>query len=117
MRQKVWYSIIFIIFVVAPMSFANEFVVAKKTKAKKESCVHVKEDIVELLESALRQLGSNIQQSVIVQNQIFDKIKEILGDSQQSTSQLKDLREKLEKYLKKIEEQQADLQSFLLACK
>lgn len=96
---------------------ANEFVVSKKTKAKKEMAVRVKEDIAELLESALRQLGSNIQQSVIVQNQIFDKIKEILEGSQQSTSQLKELRDALEKYLRKFEEQQADLQSFLLVCK
>lgn len=94
---------------------ASEFV--KKPKQKKESTSQVKEDIVELLESALRQLGKNIQQSVDVQDQIFDKIKEILGDNQMSADQLKALRFRLELHLKKLEEQQADLYDILLSCK
>ncbi|MBP6870337.1 hypothetical protein KBC04_05615 [Candidatus Babeliales bacterium] len=95
----------------------QEFIVSKKTKTKKEIALHVKEDIAELYESILRQLGSNIQQAVVVQNQVIDKIKNFVDDSSQSTHQLKELRDKLEKYLKTLEEQQADLQNFLLFCK
>ena len=95
----------------------SEFVVCKKTKTKKETAVRVKEDIVELLGSSLRQLGCNIQESVTVQNQIFDKIKVMLEDNQKTTAQLREFRDNLEKYLKKLEEQQADLQNFLLSCK
>jgi len=99
------------------LSAGSEFVVCKKTKTKKETAVHVKEDTIELLESSLRQLGCNIKQSVTVQNQIFDKIKEMLEDNQKTTTQLKEFRDNLEKYLKKLEEQQVDLQNFLLSCK
>lgn len=100
-----------------PFIFANEFVVSKKTKTKKETAAQVKEDVIELLESTLRQLGNNIQESVTVQNKMFDKIKEMCSDNQQSTDQLKELRNKLEKYLKKLEDQQADLQDILWSCK
>jgi hypothetical protein len=99
---------------VGSMSFANQFIVSKKTKEKKESSAHVKEDVVELCESALRQLGCNVQQSVTAQNHIFDKIKSLCIEGQQSTAQLKELREKLEKYLKKLAEHQADLQELLI---
>jgi hypothetical protein len=100
------------------MSFANQFLISKKEKSKKEKILHVKvEDIVDLLESGLRQLGKNIQESVILQNQIFDKIKEICTQGQQSTAQLKEFRDKLEKNLKKIEAQEQDLQNFLIVCK
>ncbi len=115
-RSNINLKIMALFFLIMPCLFANEFVVSKKTKEKKEMAASVKEDIAELLESALRQLGKNIQQSVTVQNQLFDKIKEICGDGQQSTLQLKELREKLEKHLKKLEEQQAELQSFFVVC-
>lgn len=115
MKQNIIIFMTSVLFIV-PTIFANEFVV-KKTKTKKEIAVHVKEDIIELLESSLRQLGRNIQQSVAVQNHIFDMIKNVCDDGQQSTAQLKELRDRLEKYLKKIEEQQVDLQSFILQSK
>lgn len=110
-------GIVLLILLIVPMSFSNEFVVSKKDKAKKEIAGRVKEDIAELLESMLRQLGTNIQQSVSVQNYIFDTIKDVCGQGQKSTAQLKELRDKLEKYLKKIEEQQADLEAFMLIFK
>jgi len=98
----------------------SEFVVVKK---KKESTVHVKEDIGYALEISLRQIGKNITQSVIVQNQIFNKIKDLLGaceknnDSKStfdaSTAQLKIYRNQLESFYHKLEQQQVELESFL----
>jgi ElaB/YqjD/DUF883 family membrane-anchored ribosome-binding protein len=99
------------------MSYANQFVISKKEKSKKEMASHVKDDIVELLESTLRQLGRNIQQSVTVQWQIFDTIKDMYGQGQQSTVQLKEIRDKLQSFLKKIEQQQEDFRDFLLTCR
>ncbi|MBV8660709.1 MAG: hypothetical protein JO129_01010 [Candidatus Dependentiae bacterium] len=114
MKKIFTHSIILaIIFCSMSSIVANEFVVSKKTKTKKETTAQVKEDVVELLESSLRQLGNNIQVSVTVQNKMFDKIKDMCNDNQQSIEQLKELRSKLEKYLKNLEEQQADLQDIL----
>ena len=93
---------------------AQEFIVPKKVKTKKEIAAHVKEDIVELLESSLRQIGVNIQQAVSVQNKILDQIKDMLTDDQLTTAELKDVRSRLEKNLKMFELQQSDLQDFLL---
>jgi hypothetical protein len=101
--------------------FANEFVIPKK---KKEIAVHVKEDVVNLLEQISRQIGVNIVQGVCVQNQILDKIKELFGDTQLqvpgciclsscSTADLKMCRDGLQKYLENLQQQQADLQKFL----
>jgi septal ring factor EnvC (AmiA/AmiB activator) len=114
MNQQTCFVLCATMFLAAPLS-SSEFI--KKPKQKKETTSQVKEDIAELLESALRQLGKNIQQSVDVQDQIFDKIKEILGDNQMSADQLKALRFRLELHLKKLEEQQADLYDILLSCK
>lgn len=94
--------------------YSEQEFIKVKAKTKKEIALHVKEDIAELYESMLRQIGSNIQQSVGVQNQIIDKIKKLMNESSLSTHQLKELRSKLENYLKKLEEQQADLHNFLL---
>ena len=102
-KNRVYINCIIAIFFMMPCLFANEFVVPKKAKAKKEVAVHVKEDIVELLESSLRQLGRNIKQAVIVEDQIFDQLKELLTDDQMTTAQLKDLRDHVEKYLQMIE--------------
>ena len=113
-KNRVYINCIIAIFFMMPCLFANEFVVPKKAKAKKEVAVHVKEDIVELLESSLRQLGRNIKQAVIVEDQIFDQLKELLTDDQMTTAQLKDLRDHVEKYLQMIEQQQSDLESFSL---
>jgi septal ring factor EnvC (AmiA/AmiB activator) len=109
--QQIFFGIFFFM---ASSIVANEFIVPKKSKAKKETAAQVKEDVAELLESALRQLNSNIGQAAIVQNKIFDQIKELLSDNELSTDQLRQLRTKLEKYLQRFEEQQADLHSFLL---
>ncbi len=92
----------------------NEFI--KKPKAKKESVAQVKEEVAELLESVLRQVGQNICQSIDVQNNVFDKIKEIMSDNQLSCEQLKQLRARLEKQLKVLEEQQAQLYDIILSC-
>lgn len=113
MYHKVWYGIMLGMLCTVSYLCANEFI---KTKPKKEVAAKVKEDIAELLESAVRQLGRNIQQTVIVENKIFDTMKELLEGGQRSTAQLKELRTTLEKYLKKFEEQQLELQNFLLAC-
>lgn len=114
MNNKLYRTLLAAIFFIVPCVFANEFVVAKKTKTKKEIAAHVKEDVVELLESSLRQLGRNIKQAVIVEDQIFDQLKDLLTDDQMTTAQLKDLRDHLEKYLQMIEQQQSDLESFSL---
>lgn len=103
-----------IFFIYCGLLAKQEFVINKKDKTKKEIALHVKEDIVELYESALRQIGSNIQQSVVVQNYIIDNIKRLMENNSQSTAQLKALRAQLEKSLKILEEQQADLQNFLM---
>jgi len=114
MQSRFQCALIALIFFIAPSIMANEFIVPKKAKTKKETAAQVKEDVAELLESALRQLNSNIQQAAIVQNRIFDLMKELLSDNQLTTDQLRKMREKLEKYLQRFEEQQADLHSFLL---
>lgn len=111
MKKNILYGVFVGTFLFIPMNLANQFV---KKKPKKEIAVRVKEDIVELLESCLRQICGNIQELVTVQSQIFDKIKEIYEDGQPSTSQLKELRDNLEKNLKTLQTQQADLHNFFL---
>lgn len=115
MQKFLWFALSAGLLFVAPMYCGAEFI--KKPKPKKETSSQVKEEIAELLESAVRQLGQNIKQSVDVQNKMFDAIKEILSDNQLSTQQLKELRNRLEQHLKKLEEQQADLYDVLLSCK
>ncbi len=102
-------------FVQASNQTSNEFVVAKKEK--KQTAAQVKEEVVELLESVVRQLGQNIQQAVDTQNRVFDMIKSMISQDQFSTQQLKDKRTMLEQHLKKLEQQQAELYDILLACK
>lgn len=89
------------------MVYANQFIVPKKTK--KEMAIHVKEDIAELLESAVRQIGVNISQAVRVQNSFFDSMKDMCVDKNYSTAELQQMRSKLEKYLEILESQAADL--------
>lgn len=94
---------------------SNEFVIVKKEK--KQTAAQVKEEVVELLESVVRQLGQNIQQTVDTQNRVFDMIKSMISQDQSSTQKLKDQRAMLETHLKKLEQQQAELYDILLACK
>ncbi len=115
MKHKIWFGIVGVIFLMVPSVHAHEFV--KEKKVKKESSSQIKQDIAELLELISRQLGSNIQESVTVQHQIFDQLKEVMGDGDHSTVQLKELRKKLEACLKKLEEQFAELHNILLTCK
>ena len=109
-------SILFVTFSLFVAIDGQQEFIKPKTKSKKEIAAQVKQDIADTLECLLRQVGTNIQQSVVVQNQIIDKIKNLVEDTAQSTQQLKETRNKLENYLKKLEEQQADLQNFLLIC-
>ena len=100
----------------------NEFVVVKN-KNKKESAGAVKEEIGETLELCLRQMSNNIVQQAKVQQQIFDKIKDLVGACDQtdksvfdgSTVQLKEQRHKLQAFHQKLVQQQEELQKFL-AC-
>ena len=112
--KKVWLLSGMLLMSVASVVATSQYV---KTKQKKESASQIKDDIVELLVSVLRQLGQNIQQTVDVQNQAFDMIRKIFSDNQLSAEQLRDLRCKLEKHLKKLEAQQAELYDILLSCK
>ena len=103
-------------------SSANEFVVTK-VKSKKETSATVKEEIGETLESCLRQMSHNIVQQAKVQQQIFDKIKDLVGACDDkdtsafcgSTAQLKEQRHKLQVFHQKLVQQQEELQKFL-AC-
>lgn len=115
MKNNLYGALVITTFFMEPYVYANEFIVHKKTK--KEIAAHVKEDIIELLESSLRQLGKNIQHTVAAQNKIFDQIKTMCDNSSQSTEQLKELRAQLEKYLRAFEQQQAELGQFLLQIK
>jgi predicted nucleic acid-binding Zn-ribbon protein len=99
----------------APVCATSEFI--KKPKQKKESASQVRDEVAELLESALRQLGQNIQQSIDAQNKIFDTIKEIMSDSTLSIDQLQDLRARLQKHCQNLQEQQAELYDIVLSCK
>jgi|GEM_PF-1491232 len=100
----------------------NEFVVVK-TKNKKELLVSVKEDIACELELLLRQTSKNIAEQAQVQQQIFDKIKDLMGAFDESSSpktvfagstmKLKDQRHKLKMFNQKLLEHQEDLQGFL----
>lgn len=96
----------------------SEFVVKKKTK--KESVSSLKEDIAGQLELSLRQMSKNIAEQAKVQQQIFDKIKDLLGACESeksvfagSAEQLKAQRDKLQTFHKKLVQQQDDLQTFL----
>lgn len=94
----------------------QEFIKPKK-KEKQESAAKIQQDVADLLEIIVRQIGTNIQQSVVVQNQVIDQIKSLMHDNSQSIDKLKQARCKLEQYLKKLEEQQLELQNFLLSCR
>lgn len=98
----------------------NEFI---KVKPKKELSASVKEDIGCELELLSRQISKNIIELAQVQQQVFDKIKDLMGASDDSltgksvfngsTIQLKEQRHKLKHFHQKLLQQQQDSQSFL----
>ncbi|AXK61095.1 hypothetical protein [Candidatus Chromulinivorax destructor] len=95
----------------------SEFVVKKKTK--KESITSIKEDIASELELSLRQISKNIAEQARVQQQIFDKFKDLLGAGESETSvfggtvqQLKAQRDKLQVFHNKLVHQYHELQTF-----
>lgn len=116
-RKNIVRTILFAVLAAVPCVHANEFVKTKKESAKKETAAQVKQDIAELLEQASRQLGTNIQIAVDVQHQMFDQIKEIMGDCDLSTAQLKELRAKLQACLQKLVDQYHELSHILQTCK
>lgn len=109
--------------VAQPEEPENEFVVKKKNK--KELAVNVKEDIAIELEFELRQVSKNIAELARVQEQIFDKMKDLVGACEDaidkkscfsgSTQQLKEQRHKLKIFSEKLARQHDDLQTFV-AC-
>lgn len=80
---------------------AESFVVKKK---KKELAVSVKQDIGLQLEQTLTKLGSLIKKTVNVQNEIYEKVKDLLGESDEkscfdcSTGELKKIRSALQEF-------------------
>jgi len=102
----------------------NEFVVTR-AKSKKESASSVKEDIAITLEMCHQQISKNIIELAKIQQQTFDKIKDLVGvcDASSneksvfdgSTVQLKEQRHKLKAFHHKLVQQQEELQHFL-AC-
>jgi len=97
----------------------NKFVVTK-VKTKKESSAHIKEDIALSLQACHEQISKNIAKLAQVQQQIFDKIKDLVGacDSEKSVFdgsviELKEQRHKLNIFHEKLILQQEELQSFL----
>ena len=56
---------------------SNEFVVTKP-KVKKESINNIKEDIAKTLELCHQQVSQNIAELARVQQQVFDKIKDLV---------------------------------------
>ena len=132
MKKKLFYSPFLCIFFMAmtcqltigvaqPEEPENEFVVKKKNK--KELAVNVKEDIAAELEFELRQVSKNIAELARVQEQIFDKMKDLLGACEDatdkkscfagSTQQLKEQRHKLKIFSEKLARQHDDLQTFV----
>ena len=92
---------------------SNEFVV-KKTK-KKEMAISIKQDICSNLEKALRNINEILSQGIILQADIFDKIKVIIADEENmTTAQLKKYREKLELLNDQLKKQQLFLEQFSL---
>jgi hypothetical protein len=114
MRYGIMHTLLIVMITAAPCVQANEFI--KKSKQKKESTGRIKQDVVDQLESIARKIGENIQQSVEIQNLMFDLTKEIMND-ERSGAGLHELRKKLESALKKLEEQQVELQRILVNCK
>lgn len=106
--------------VAQPEEPENEFVVKKKNK--KELAVNVKEDIAAELEFELRQINKNIVELTRVQEQIFDKLKDLLGANDDvldkkscfagSTQQLKEQRHKLKIFSEKLLQHSHDLPTF-----
>ncbi len=91
----------------------NEFIVEKKV-TKKESPSQLKEQICDLLEINMRQLGSLITQAVQVQDKMIDEMKRLLHNEENlSVVQLRQLRDGLEKNIKIVQEQQIAIQNFL----
>jgi gamma-glutamylcysteine synthetase len=134
MKKKIFYYSFLSVFFMAmtcqltigvaqPEEPENEFVVKKKNK--KELAVNVKEDIAAELEFELRQISKNIAELARVQEQIFDKMKDLVGACEDtldkkscfsaSTQQLKEQRHKLKIFSEKLVRQYEDLQTFL-AC-
>lgn len=98
----------------------QEFIVKKKSK--KESVAMIKEDIGQTLEDCLRQLSKNIVQQAKVQEQIFDKVKDLFAGCVDessvfdgSTAKLKEQRQKLQIFHHRMLQQEDDLKNFL-AC-
>lgn len=96
---------------------SSEFVVKKKTK--KESITSIKEDIACELEACLRQINKNIAEQAQLMQQIFDKIKDLLGAGESeksvfngSVQQLKAQRDKLQVFHNKLVQQYQELQTF-----
>lgn len=131
MVKKVSFKLLFVVCMITMMTHvtiglsdnneaSHEFVVKKKIK--KESITSIKEDIACQLELSLRQMSKNIIEQAKVQQQIFDKIKDLLGASESEKSvfngsieQLKSQRDRLQIFHKKLVGQQEELQAFL-AC-
>jgi len=98
----------------------HEFI---KIKPKKELSSSVKQDIGCELELLSRQISKNIIELAQIQEQSFDKIKDLMGASDDSltgksvfngsTAELKEQRHKLKHFHQKLLQHQQDLQCFL----
>lgn len=107
-------SLLFFFLVINLPIFGNEFVVTKKNKSKKETITQVKQDIADILESLLRQVGTNIIQLVHVQDKLFDVLKDLFDEQDdRSAADWKNIREKCQHYATKLEQYQVDLDGFL----
>ncbi|MGZ6251252.1 MAG: hypothetical protein ACXWL2_04430 [Candidatus Chromulinivorax sp.] len=88
--------------------------ITKKNKPKKETITQVKQDIADILESLLRQVGKNITQLVHFQDELFNVLKDLFDEQDdRSAADWKVLREKCQHYASKLEQHQVDLDSFL----
>lgn len=93
----------------------DSFVVKKK---RKELAVSVKQDIGQQLEQTLTRLGKVIKKSVTVQSQVYEKVKELLGESDEktcfdgSTAELKKIRLELQKFDASVHQLMNQLDAF-----
>jgi len=129
MKKKLFF-IIGIIFLFDSMFFcamqekevSNEFIITK-SKVKKESVNNIKEDIGRSLELCHQQISRNIAKLAQVQQQVFDKIKDLVGacDGTEKSvfdttlAQLKEQRHQLKYFYEKLQRHEGELGSFL-AC-
>ena len=127
--KKIFKLFLFTVFFCQPMyvgyaqqaACENEFIITK-TKNKKESAGAVKEDIGTLLESCHQQVSKNMIELAKIQQQIFDKIKDLVGACDVSSTeksvfdgsivQLKEQRCKLQAFHQELLQQQQKFQSF-----